>query len=208
MTGEAGAAGEARRWRMAATAIAVFIALLLAVYVVHARFLPVDVVFYSALQDAAAALALTGLLVLLPAFRVLSRLERAQLLAICALGGYAFAISLPTVLDRSLSFYLLEKLDQRGGGIRADALERVITDEYMAEYRVVDARLTEQLESGTIVIRDGCVVLTPKGRQIVAVSSFTRRHLLPRHRQLMGEYTDALTDPLAGSRGGADYGCR
>ncbi len=208
MAGGQQEAGEGRRWRLAATVIALYIGLLLAVYLIHARALRVDVVFYGALQDAGVALAITALLLLLPALRALSRLERAQLLAICALGGYAFAISLPTVLDRSLSFYLLEKLDQRGGGIRADALERVITDEYMAEYRVVDARLTEQLESGTIDIRAGCVVLTPKGQRIAAISSFARRHLLPRHRQLMGEYTDALTDPLAGSREGVDYGCR
>ncbi len=191
-----------------ASAIALYIVLLLGAYWVHARWLRVDVVLYAALLDAGVALVGIALLLRLPWFRALGRLERAQVVAICALGGYAFAISLPTVLDRSLSFYLLEKLEQRGGGIRADALESVITEEYMNEYRVVDARLTEQLESGTIAVRGGCVVLTPKGRRIAAASSFARRHLLPRHRQLMGEYTDALTDPLATSRAEVDYACR
>jgi hypothetical protein len=75
--------------------------------------------------------------------------ERAQLLVIMLLAGYALAISVPTVIDRSLSFYILEKLQQRGGGIRYAAFEQVFTQEYLKEHRLVDVRLTEQLESGT-----------------------------------------------------------
>ena len=55
--------------------------------------------------------------------------------------GYAFAISIPTVIDRSLSIYILEKIDQRGGGIKQEAFERVFTNEYMLEHRLVDVRL-------------------------------------------------------------------
>lgn len=138
---------------------------------------------------------------------MLGVVERLQVLAICALGGYAFAISVPTVIDRSLSFYLLEKLDQRGGGIRADAIEGVIRDEFMQEYRVAEARLTEQLASGTVEIVDGCVLLTAKGRSIARGSQWFRHHLLPKQRLLMGEYSDVLTDPLSQSPQGFDYGC-
>jgi hypothetical protein len=189
-------------------AIGLYIAVLVPVYVLHALFLPVDVVLYSALGDAAVAAALSALLIWrLRWFAPLQGSERLLLLAVWLLGGYAFAVSIPTVIDRSLSFYLLEKLHQRGGGIRAGAIERVITDEFMAEYRVTDARLTEQLASGTIVIDGDCVRLTPKGRRIAEFSSVFRAYLLPKQRLLMGEYSDDLTQPFRRSSERPDYLC-
>lgn len=190
-------------------AIGLYIVVLLATYVLHARLLPVDVVLYSALGDAAVAAALCSVVICRVSwFSPLQASERLLLVLVWLLGGYAFAISIPTVIDRSLSFYILEKLEQRGGGIRADAMERLIVTEFMSEYRVTDARLTEQLASGTIEIRDGCVRLTPKGRRIAAFSSAFRTHLLPRERLLMGEYSDDLTQPFRRSSDSPDYLCR
>jgi hypothetical protein len=34
-----------------------------------------------------------------------------------------------------------------------------------------------------------------------------RQHLLPKQRQLMGEMTDALTDPFKDSKTNVDYAC-
>jgi hypothetical protein len=178
---------------------AIFIIVLLVVYAAHMRWLRVDVVFYASLLDVFIAVAIAALaLCLFRPFDALTRFERFQLIVIWLLGGYAFAISLPTVIDRSLSFYLLEKLDQRGGGIKQSAFEEVFVTEYVKEHRLADVRLTEQLESGTITISDGCVSLTNKGRRIVAFSRFFRTAFLPRKRLLMGKYTDALTDPFRG----------
>jgi hypothetical protein len=181
---------------------------LLAVYYVHMRYFRVNVVFYATILDAVIALALV--LALLSAarwFSDFSRLELGQLVLIWMLGGYAFAISVPTVIDRSLSFYILEKLEQRGGGIREDAFHQVFTEEYVREHHLVEVRLTEQLQSGTIVIDQGCVKLTRWGEQLATFSRFYRRNLLPTHRLLMGQYTDALTDPFRDSRMATDYRC-
>lgn len=192
----------------AGLATLVFIVVLLATYAIHVRHFPVDVVFYAALQDAAASALLCGaVLLLIGRHSPLGGFERLQLIAIWLLGGYAFAISIPTVIDRSLSFYILEKLEQRGGGIRLDAFERVFTEEYVHEHRLVDVRLTEQLESGTIEIVDGCVVLTERGRQLTRVSQVFRRQLLPQRRLLMGAYSDDLVDPFRRSPVHADYSC-
>ncbi|MET3652780.1 hypothetical protein [Dyella japonica] len=189
-------------------ATALFVIALLAIYVIHALYLPVNVVFYSAILDGVIATALCGaLLWLLPWFRPLDLVEKLQLLVIWLLLGYSFAISVPTVLDRSLSFYILEKLDQRGGGIRQDAFADVFTKEYMPEDHLVDVRLTEQLQSGTIVIKDGCVLLTPKGQSLARFSRFFRNNLLPKHRLLMGSYSDVLTDPFRNSTTAVDYRC-
>ncbi|MCU1026135.1 hypothetical protein [Stenotrophomonas maltophilia] len=196
------------RFLKAAGLTAVYVVVLLAVYVIHMRYFAVDVVFYAAIGDAFIALVITGLLLLLPCFRALSGLEKSLLCIIWLLGGYSFAISVPTVIDRSLSFYILEKLEQRGGGIRQSAFQDVFTKEYMVEHRLVDVRLTEQESSGTVEIVNGCVRLTKKGESIAALSRFYRKNLLPKRRLLLGVYSDDLTDPFRHSLQNVDYRCR
>lgn len=186
----------------------VYVVLLLGIHFLHVRFFSVDVVFYAAIGDALLAAVLTGLLLLLPALRRFTVTEKVLLVAVWLLGGYSFAISVPTVIDRSLSFYILEKLDQRGGGIRQDAFQDVFTKEYMVEHRLVDVRLTEQESSGTIQIANGCVLLTDKGRRVAAMSRFYRQHFLPKQRLLLGRYSDDLTDPFRHSRQDVSYQCQ
>ena len=190
-------------------ATALYGLLLLVVYVVHVRYVPVNVVFYSAILDDVLATGLTLLLLAaLGWLRSFSRFEIAQMVCIWLLLGYSFAISVPTVIDRSLSFYILEKLQQRGGGIKLDAFDQVFTQEYVKEHRLMDVRLTEQQQSGTIVIRNGCVLLTDWGQTIATTSRYFRNHFLPKQRLLMGEYSDDLTDPFRNSVKRSDYQCQ
>jgi hypothetical protein len=197
-----------KKFVQAAAATAAFVVALLGIYAAHVRWFEVDVVFYAALQDAVLGVALCGALLFLLRRRLaLTGFERLQLVVIWILGGYAFAISFPTVIDRSLSFYILEKLEQRGGGIRLDAFERVFTEEYIHEHRLVDVRLTEQLESGTIQVAGGCVKLTDRGRRISRFSRLFRAYLLPQRRLLMGQYSSDLTNPFRHSGSAVDYAC-
>ena len=192
-----------------AAASAFFLALACLIYWVHISFMHVNVVFYSAIVDGVLAAFITaGLVMALRSFSVFSGFEKLQMLIIWLLAAYALAISVPTVLDRSLSFYILEKLQQRGGGIQQSRFTEVFTDEYLKEHRLVDVRLTEQLESGTIRIENGCVRLTPKGDGLASFSRFFRRHLLPKQRLLMGQYSDDLTDPFRNSAAQKDYTCQ
>ena len=187
----------------------IFVIILFFIYFIHVTFLRVDVVFYSAILDALLAAGLSAIIIyLVKFFGALGLYEKFLLICIWVLAGYAFAISVPTVLDRSLSFYILEKLQQRGGGIQMARMPDVFTNEYMKEHRLVDVRLTEQAQSGTIEIKDGCVKLTPKGERIASMSRFFRLHLLPKKRLLMGEYTDDLTNPFRNSIETPDYLCQ
>lgn len=187
---------------------AIFLSTLVVVYYIHVSFFKVDVVFYAAIFDGALATIIVGaLLWVLPFFRPFCNFEKSQLILIWLIIGYALAISIPTVIDRSLSFYILEKIQQRGGGIRQDAFEKVFTQEYVKEHRLVDVRLTEQVQSGTIAIENGCVVLTPKGYMIADFSRGFRQHWLPKLRLLLDEYSDALTDPFRESSGDVNYYC-
>lgn len=186
----------------------IFIAILFLIYIIHVTFFPVNVVFYAAIADALLAAALSAIIVnVFKSFNILGHYEKFLLICIWVLAGYSFAISVPTVLDRSLSFYILEKLQQRGGGIQMARMSDVFTQEYMKEHRLVDVRLTEQMQSGTIEIIDGCVRLTPKGQRIASISRFFRLNLLPKKRLLMGEYSDDLTNPFRNSVSTPDYLC-
>lgn len=186
-----------------------FSLLLLVVHYLHVSYFRVNVVFYAAISDVFIAAFLSAVLLFAcDYFQLLGRLEKVQLVVIWLLAGYAFAITVPTVIDRSLSFYILEKIQQRGGGIRHERMADVFIKEYLPEHRLVDVRLTEQLESGTIVIEDGCVKLTKKGDLLASFGRFYRQHLLPKKRLLMGEYTDVLTDPFRNGVSPLPYECR
>ena len=141
-----------------------FILLLISIYYIHIKCFKVNVVFYAAIADSFIAVTGAGLfLFIFEYFKLLTYFEKSQLIFIWLLIGYSTAITVPTVIDRSLSFYILEKIQQRGGGIKSDSFEHVFTQEYIKEYRLVDVRLTEQIESGTIIIENNCVKLTNKG---------------------------------------------
>jgi hypothetical protein len=193
----------------ALAASGIFVFFLLGVYYVHINYFKVDVVFYAAIFDAVLAAVVVGpMLWVFSYFRLLGAFERMQLVTIWLLAGYSLAISVPTVIDRSLSFYILEKIHQRGGGIRQDAFEKVFTREYVIEHRLVDVRLTEQVKSGTVEIKNGCVQLTSKGEMISGFSRNFRQNWLPKQRLLLDEYTDALTDPFRSSVEAVDYKCK
>jgi len=192
-----------------ATATLIFFIALVLIYYVHVTFIPVNVVFYAAIADGFIAVVIGAVcLFAFVLFKELSGFEKLQLIMIWLLAGYAFAISVPTVIDRSLSLYILEKLQQRGGGIKQESMGEVFTQEYLAEFRLIDVRLTEQLESGTIVIKNGCVILTEKGERIASFSRYFRKNWLPKKRLLMGRYSDDLVDPFKHGRSLHSYACK
>lgn len=197
------------KYYTAVLASIIFAILLLCIYYAHITFFSVNVVLYGAIFDGVLA---TGIAVAIlfgrTHFQVFSLFEKLQLTVIWVLAGFIFAISIPTVIDRSLSFYILEKIQQRGGGIQLAMFEDVFTKEYVKEHRLVQVRLTEQIASGTIVIKTGCVMLTERGRRLAGFSRFFRQNLLPKRRLLMGEYTDELTDPFRHSEKNSNYECQ
>lgn len=197
------------KFALAFLASTIFLISCLAAYYLHINFFEVDVVFYAAIADGMIGCACAAaLLYTLNVFKLFNHFEKFLLLIIWIIAGYSLAISVPTVIDRSLSFYILEKIQQRGGGIQKEAFRQIFTDEYVKEHHLVDVRLTEQLESGSITIIDQCVKLTEKGQMIARFSREFRQHWLPKKRLLMGNYTDALTDPFRNSKQHMNYGCQ
>jgi len=186
--------------------VTAFVIFYVITYLIHINFFQVDVVFYAAIVDGVIASFL--MLIVLILLKVFKAFEKFLLICIFLLIGYSIAISVPTVIDRSLSFYILEKIQQRGGGIKLDSFEEVFTKEYVKEHRLVDVRLTEQIQSGTITIENGCVKITEKGKNITQFSRYFRIHFLPKKRLLMGQYSDDLTDPFRNSLPSPNYQCQ
>jgi hypothetical protein len=172
----------------------------------HFRFLRVEVLMYAAFLDILVASALMAVAIALTGW-LRASIEVFFAIVIGALISALYVILVPTLIDRSLSVYMLEKTHQRGGGIRKDAFLDIWRGEYLLEYRVVDTRLTEQIASGTLVIRDGCVLLTPRGNAAVKFTAFVRKYLLPQRRDILGDITDELTDPFRNSSPTATYTC-
>lgn len=189
--------------------ILIFTIALALIYVIHSWYFKVDVVFYSAIADGVLAAVVTLLIaVTVKWFKTFTGLEKLQTFVICLLLGYGFAISVPTVIDRSLSMYILEKLQQRGGGIQLAAFDAVFKDEYMKEHRLVDIRLTEQQQSGTIEIVNGCVKLTEWGQVVASTTTWFRKNLLPKNRLIGDAYSSDLTNPMRNGVQRADYLCK
>jgi len=186
----------------------IFIIAIVFIYYVHISFFDVDVVFYSAIVDSLiATLLLASILFVFNFFSIFALFEKNLIIIICLLCGYILAISVPTIIDRSLSFYIIEKLHQRGGSVKLSSIPDIIKNEYVKEHRLADIRLTEQVKSGTIVIDNGCVKLTEFGSNIVGFSLFFRKNLLPKRRLIMGVYSDDLVDPFRNSAFDIDYIC-
>jgi hypothetical protein len=178
------------------------------IYLVHINFFRVNVIFYSALLDSFIALIIFLVcFVSTRVFKKFSNSESCMLFLILLLVGYSFSISLPTVIDRSLSFYFLEKIKQHDGAINRNAMSEIFINDYMIEYKLVEMRLTEQLRSGTIEMLDDCIVLTKRGYLVTKFSSFFRRNFLANKRLILDEYSDQLTDPLQNSLVNTQYLC-
>lgn len=177
--------------------VLIYLLILICIYIIHVNNFNVKVIFYSSLLDSVIAI-----LFLIPVIKnriffdsVFNKFEKLQICVICLLIGYCFSISIPTVLDRSLSFYILQKIDQRGS-IKVSDFESIFTQEYVKEHQLVDIRLTEQLVSGTIEISNDCVKLTERGKRLVIASLWFRKYLLAKNRLINDEYTNKLTLPF------------
>ncbi len=161
-----------------------FFLILVGIYLLDIYLLNVDVVLYSAIGCGVLASAITGiLLVTAPFFRRFNGFEKTLLTLIFVLVSYILAISVPTIIDRSLSIFMLEKLAETPNGILKKEFSEIVIHEYLENYNAVNTRLIEQLKSGTILIdENGRIYLTSDGQKIVKFSHFFKSYFLSKNR--------------------------
>ena len=166
-----------------------FLILFISINYIHNKFFNVNVLLYSSLFDGFISTLIT--LVVLKNKKI-NRFEFLLIGSLFLSATYILSISIPTVIDRSLSFYMLENIHHTGSGIRKSKLDDLIRIKYMNEYKVLDMRLTEQIQSGTISIAGECIQLTKFGKKIVNFSEFYRANFLPNKRLLLDSYSNEL----------------
>ena len=89
-------------------AAALFLLTFGTIHYVHFRLMQVNVVLFSAVLDGMLATLLTSAIVFAsPFFSPIRFSEKILLSIIFMLSGYTLALSIPAVIDRSLSFYIL-----------------------------------------------------------------------------------------------------
>ncbi len=189
--------------------IFLYLFIFICIYLIHINFFKVGVIFYSSLIDSVIALIIFfGLYNSINFFKHITNFESSLIILLLFFIGYSFSISLPTVIDRSLSFYFLEKIRQHDGAINKTAMKQMFIDDYMDEYKLVEMRLTEQLKSGTIELKGNCIVLTKRGYLVTTFSDFFRKNFLANKRLILDSYSDQLTDPLKDSKINNEYLCK
>ncbi|PHP19767.1 hypothetical protein CG471_10425 [Sphingobium sp. IP1] len=79
-----------------------------------------------------------------------------------------FLITFPVTFDRSITMFLLARIERQDGQLDARALEDVYTREYLGEMRQIDRRVEEQTMSGNIRVEHGRIHITPQGRRLLS----------------------------------------
>ncbi|WBQ16834.1 hypothetical protein [Sphingobium yanoikuyae] len=79
-----------------------------------------------------------------------------------------FLITFPVTFDRSITMFLLARIERQDGQLDARALGDVYTREYLGEMRQIDRRVEEQTMSGNIRVEQGRIHITPQGRRLLS----------------------------------------
>lgn len=200
---------ELRKW-IAVCIFGLFVLMsFLVINLIHFMYFEVKVILFACVLDILIAILVSApsTYYLMVKRGLLNRTEHTLSTFLFASMLFSYSVMGPTVIDRSLSIYIVEKIDQRGGEVALDAFEELFVNEYVPEYRLVDVRLTEQFSSGTIKLDGECAVLTKRGKTLADTMKWYRRYFLPRKRNLMGEVTDQLTRPFENTIQYVDVAC-
>ena len=151
---------------------------------IHFHFFNVNVILYTLLFDL-----IVSLLVVVIGLAIINKnfyLNKNVLLTILfliatsqALVIYAFVV--PTAIERSLSVYLLERVESNQGMLSISDFNIIAKHGYFNDMKVVETRIDEQIATGSIIIVGNKVVLTDKGRVLIKAFSFIKKYLLPQN---------------------------
>ena len=136
----------------------------------------ITILFYRGLVVAALAAVLTAI-----AGAWLGRRLRDPSLAVAAAAvsfslNVCFLVLLPVTVDRSVTVYLLSRIEQQQSPVAPRALEQEFVGGYVRDMHAIDRRIDEQRRSGNIAVgSDGKVVLTDQGRSFMAFSRAVAR---------------------------------
>jgi hypothetical protein len=83
-----------------------------------------------------------------------------------ATGSYAFHITLPTLLDRSISMFVLSSL--HANNLNVPELQCNFVEQFIVKSKAIEKRVKEQVVIGNIAIEDGRMQITDRGRALTS----------------------------------------
>jgi hypothetical protein len=169
----------------------------LLLYVVVRQVAPSPIIYYSSIGTLLLAAAVN-----VAATLVVGRFRRWSVrpvvlvpaLATFVLTGYAFVITIPSLLDRSISHFLIGTLAEVGPeGADLDAIQRVFVERYVEGTTAIEKRLHEQVVSGNIAQDGRHYRVTPRGLSVYRTTLLLAR---------LFNITDHYLSPLRRTSGG------
>lgn len=98
------------------------------------------------------------------------RLDPATIVGGAALSlafNICFLITFPVTFDRSITMFLLSRIERQDGQLTAPMLEQLFVREYLGDMRQIDRRVAEQALSGNIRVDRGRIHITPQGTRLL-----------------------------------------
>lgn len=78
-----------------------------------------------------------------------------------------FLVVFPVTFDRSVTMFLLARIERQNGQLTKPMLEEVFAREYLRDMRQIDRRVEEQLLSGNIRVDNGHIHVTAQGVRLL-----------------------------------------
>lgn len=128
----------------------------------------IPLLFYRGVVIAFIGALLLAVMMGLAARRI--RLDLPTLVGAIALSlafNISFLIVFPVTFDRSITMFLLARIERQDGQLDASGLERVYVREYLGDMRQIDRRIEEQSLSGNVRVEQGRIHITPQGRRLL-----------------------------------------
>lgn len=125
----------------------------------------ISILFYRGIMLAFMAAAIMLLVGIMARRRL--RLDLSTMIGATALTlafNLCFLVVFPVTFDRSITMFLLARVEQRDGQLDARSLEQIFARDYLGAMHQIDRRISEQRLSGNIVVIQGHIHLTPQGR--------------------------------------------
>ena len=182
--------------------VAMLFCVFLLLYIVLRQLVPEEIIFYSGLKTVlyALLLSMTGGGILYAFLRgrfpalescVNTRLVFPAVVAYLLL-GYSFIITIPSLLDRSISIFVIATVAQAGpAGVGLDAIQRRFLAGYINGTSTVEKRLQEQLASKNMTMDNGTYRITERGKAVYATNVLLARLFNIDDRYVQARTTDA-----------------
>ena len=100
---------------------------------------------------------------------------------------FTYSILIPTAIDRSLSIYMLEQIDEKNGSLDLETFETQISKNYFYDMNVIKTRINEQIETGSIDLKNNEISLTEKGKILLGIFNFVKSNFLPKKRVIKND---------------------